>query len=82
MKLDAIHQEPLIGTDRVITRVVLTGVVSNCILARRMIQILGRPGTDSDMEMIGTNDTWTIVWSQPHYTLEEATDLVNQAIAP
>ncbi|MEO0536268.1 MAG: hypothetical protein AAF215_20640 [Cyanobacteria bacterium P01_A01_bin.123] len=82
MKLESISQESLIDTDRVLTRVVVTGVVSNCILARQMINVLGRPGVNSDMEMIGTNDTWTIVWTEPQLTLEEATHLMNQAIAP
>lgn len=82
MKLESIHQELLDDTNRMITRVVIKDVTSNCILARQMIDVLGRPGTENDMEMIGTNGTWTIVWTEPQLTLEEATHRVNQAIAP
>ena len=81
MKLESIHQELLDDTTRMITRVVIKDVASNCILARQMIDVLGRPGTENDMEMIGTNGTWTIVWTEPQLTLEEATHRVNQAIA-
>lgn len=82
MKLESIHQEVVSDTDRVITSAVIDGVHSHCILARQMITLLGRPGVDNDMEMLGTNDTWTIIWSKPHHTLQEAINLVSQAIAP
>ncbi|MEO1403695.1 MAG: hypothetical protein AAFV72_20955 [Cyanobacteria bacterium J06635_1] len=82
MKLESIDQDLMTDTNQVITRVVLNGVASHCSLARQLIDVLGRPGIDNDMEMLGTNSTWTIVWSEPSHTLEEATHLINQAIAP
>lgn len=82
MKLESVNQEPLIDTDQIITRVVINEVTSHCILARQIINVLGRPGLDNDMEMLGSNGTWTIAWTEPQLTLEEATHLVNQAIAP
>ena len=82
MKLDSIYQEPMIDADGMITSAVIKDVASNCILARQLINVLGRPGVDNDMEMIGTDGTWTIVWTEPQLTLEEATHRVNQAIAP
>lgn len=47
-----------------------------------MIDALGRPGVDSDMEMMRANSTWTVVWSKPQLTLAQATHLVNQVIDP
>ena len=82
MKLESIHQERAIDTHRTIFKVVVGEVDSYCILARQMIQVLGRPGTDNDMEMLGANGTWTIVWTEPQLTLEEATRLMERAIAP
>lgn len=82
MKLESIRQEFISDTNTVITSAVINNVDSHCILARKIITVLGRPGVDNDLDMIGTNDTWTIVWTEPHHTLEEVTYLVNQAIAP
>ncbi len=82
MKLRSISQIPLVDTDRVITEVVIQDVTSHCILVRQLIDGLGRPGVDTDMEMVGADSTWTLVWTQPQMTLEQATCLVKQAIAP
>ena len=82
MKLASINQEPLPDSSQIMTRAVITEVASNCILARQLIDVLGRPGVDTDMEMLGTNGTWTIVWTEPQLTLAEATHRMNQAIAP
>lgn len=81
MKLESIHQEAISGTDQVITTAVISQVISSCLLTRRLIDILGRPTVDNDMEMLGVNDTCTIVWTQPKLTLKEATFVVNQAIS-
>ena len=81
MKLESIHQEAISGTDQVITTAVISQVISSCLLTRRLIDILGRPTVDNDMEMLGVNDTCTIVWTQPQLTLKEATFVVNQAIS-
>jgi hypothetical protein len=76
-----VYQEFAIDIERTITSVTISEVSSYCILARQAIDVLGRPGKDSDMQMSGADGTWTIVWSKPQLTLEEATHLLNQAIA-
>lgn len=81
MKLESISQAPLEDSDRMLTTIVVEEVESSCILARQMIDVLGRPGVDNDMQMLGANDTWTIVWTTPQLTLAQATHLVNQTIA-
>ena len=82
MELKSINQELMIDinidANRVITKAVINEVARHYILARQMINVLGHP---NDMEMIGTNDTWTIIWTEPQLTLEQAAHLVNQAIA-
>ena len=65
MKLESIHQEAISGTDQVITTAVISQVISSCLLTRRLIDILGRPTVDNDMEMLGVNDTCTRGWTQP-----------------
>ncbi|MEM9006419.1 MAG: hypothetical protein AAGE59_23195 [Cyanobacteria bacterium P01_F01_bin.86] len=81
MKLESIHQETIAGTDQVITTAIVSQVISPCLLTRRLIDILGRPTVDNDLEMLGVNDTCTIVWSWPQLTLQEATLVLNQAVA-
>ena len=81
MKLESINQEPITDTNEIITRATIGEVASSCILARQIIDVLGRPGRDNDLEMMGGNGTWTIMWSEPQLTLEEATHLLNRAIA-
>lgn len=82
MKLESVSQMPIDDSDFLLTTAIIGEVSSSCILARQMIDALGRPGIDSDMEMLGTNPTWTITWTQPSLTLEQATNLMSQAIAP
>ncbi len=82
MKIASIDQEPIDGTDEVMTRVVMTEVASQCILARLMIKALGRPGLDNDMELVGSGEEWEILWTQPKLTIEETRELVALAIAP
>ena len=82
MKIASIEQEPIDGTDEVMTRVVMTEVASQCILTRLMIKALGRPGLDNDMELVGSGEEWEILWTQPKLTIEETKELVEQAIAP
>ncbi|GET42891.1 hypothetical protein [Microseira wollei] len=82
MKIASIDQEPIDGTDEVMTRVVMTEVASQCILARLMIKALGRPGLDNDMEIVGSGEQWEILWTQPKLTIDETRELVALAIAP
>ena len=81
MKLESISQEPAIAANKTITIATFKEVESSCILARQAIDALGRPGKDSDLEMMGGEGNWTIMWSKPQLTLEEATQLLQQAIA-
>ncbi|MEM9543386.1 MAG: hypothetical protein AAGA60_28325 [Cyanobacteria bacterium P01_E01_bin.42] len=81
MRLKSIRQEPAIETDGVVTIATISDVPSSCILARQAIEVLGRPGKDSDLEMMGGDGTWMIIWSKPQLTLEESTRLLEQAIA-
>ena len=82
MKIASIEQEPIDGTDEVMTRVVMTEVASQCILTRLMIKALGRPGLDNDMELVGSGEEWEILWTHPQLSIEETQELVEQAIAP
>lgn len=81
MKIESITHESIDGTDTVITTVVIHEVVSQCILARLMIQALGRPGIDNDMELLGSGDKWAIVWTQSKLTINNTKDLVTKALS-
>lgn len=81
MKIQSINHEPINGTDTVMTTVVINQVTSQCILARLMIDTLGRPGIDNDMEMLGSGDTWTIIWSQPKMMIDGTEGLITKAIS-
>ncbi|MFB2919232.1 MULTISPECIES: hypothetical protein [Aerosakkonema] len=82
MNIDSIEQEAIADTDTIMTTVVISAVASQCVLARQMIDILGRPGIDNDMEFIGSGERWAISWTQPKLTLNETKTLVNKAIYP
>ena len=82
MQLKTIFQEPIIDSHQVVTTAVITNVTSHCILARQLMDVLGKPPTHSDLEILGSDDTWTVVWSHPQLTLTEATIAVNQALCP
>ncbi len=69
-------------SDRVVTVAVITHVASHCILARQLITVLGKPPTHSNLEILGSGDTWTIAWSHPQLTLEAATAALHQALSP
>ena len=81
MKVTSIHHEPINGTDTVMTTVVINQVPSQCILARLLINALGRPGIDNDLEMIGSGDTWTIIWTQSAELIDNTMTLMMEAIA-
>lgn len=80
MNIKSISHEPIQGTDNVLTTVIINQVSSQCILARVMIDLLGKPGIDNDMEMMGTGDTWTIIWTQPIAIIEKTQSLLTKAI--
>ena len=61
---------------------VITNVTSHCILARQLMDVLGKPPLHSDLEILGSDGTWTIAWSQPQLTLDAAIAALNQALSP
>jgi hypothetical protein len=81
MNIESIEQEPIDNTDAVMTRVVVNGVASQCILVRLIIDALGRPGVDNDLEFFGSGDRWIVVWTHPQLTVDETRELVGSAIA-
>lgn len=81
MEIESIHHEPIENTNSVTTTVVIKKVPSQCILARLIIDALGRPGIDNDLEMIGSGDTWTIIWTQPSTSREQTQARILKAIA-
>jgi hypothetical protein len=42
--------------DEGITKVVISQVESQCLLGRVLMEHLGRPGVDNDLEMLGIGD--------------------------
>ncbi len=71
MNVESITHEPIENTDNVLSTVIINQVSSQCILARLLIDVLGKPGIDNDMEMMGTGNTWTIIWTQSSSVIEE-----------
>ncbi len=89
MKIESIEQEYISLDDNktdneaiVATKVIFNDVSSPCILSRLMIEVLGRPGKDNDMELINSGDRCILIWTQPHLSLEVAHNLINCAITP
>ena len=80
MKIQSITHDPIEGTDNVLTTVIINQVASQCILARLLIDVLGKPGIDNDLEMMGSGDTWTIIWTQPLAIIENTQQLIRNAI--
>ncbi|MGK7938962.1 MAG: hypothetical protein AB4062_02150 [Crocosphaera sp.] len=81
MNVQSITHEPIEGTDNVLTTVIINQVSSQCILARLLIDVLGKPGIDNDLEMMGSGDTWTIIWTQPLTIIENTSALITKAIS-
>jgi hypothetical protein len=52
------------------TEVIISEVASPCILSRLMINALGRPGIDTDMEVMSGGDRCIICWTQPQLSLD------------
>ena len=80
MNIKSITHDPIEGTDNVLTTVIINQVHSQCILARLLIDVLGKPGIDNDLEMMGTGNTWTIMWTQPLAIIEQTQQLIIKAI--
>lgn len=82
MKIESIEQELIEGTKTILTRVTLNQVNSPCVLSRLMIDSLGKPGIDNDLELLGSGSQWEAVWTQPRLTIEQTRKLISKAIAP
>ena len=90
MRIESIEQNPIGSLDEtqpdggtiLVTKVVFSEVDSLCILSRLLIDVLGRPGKDSDMELITTGNSCIVVWTQPQLSLEVAENLIQTAITP
>ncbi len=82
MKIESIEQELIEGTKTILTRVNLNQVASPCVLSRLMIDSLGKPGIDNDLELLGSGSQWEVVWTQPRLTIEQTRKLISQVIAP
>lgn len=80
MHIQSIQQEPLENTLDLLTKVVIDQVESQCILTRRIMDILGKPGVDNDMEFFGSGDRWVVMWTYPQLSLSEAQILLEQVI--
>lgn len=81
MRIESIEQELIEGTKTILTRVTLNQVNSPCILSRLMIDSLGQPGIDNDLELLGSGSQWELVWSEPQLTIEQTRKLISQAIS-
>ncbi|MEA5497288.1 hypothetical protein VB834_14150 [Limnoraphis robusta Tam1] len=64
------------------TQVIFDGVSSPCILSRLMIEALGRPGKDNDMELVNSGERCIVIWTQPQLSLEVVQNIIHNAIAP
>jgi hypothetical protein len=80
MNIELIDQEPLNEHNTVMTKVVLSHVESQCILARLATKALGRPGVDTDLAFVGSGEHWTLMWTYPRLTLEAARALITDMI--
>lgn len=82
MKIESIEQELIEGTETILTRVSLDRVNSSCMLSRLIIDTLGKPGIDNDLQLLGSGSQWEVVWTQPRLTIEQTRKLISQAITP
>ena len=82
MQIKTVFQEAIADSEDLLTIAVITNVTSHCILARQLMDVLGKPPIHSDLEILGSDGTWTIAWSQPQLTLDAAIATLNQALAP
>ncbi|WP_413167995.1 hypothetical protein ACL6C3_14870 [Capilliphycus salinus ALCB114379] len=90
MRIESIEQIPIAKFDEtqpdcgtiIATKVVFSGVESKCILSRILIDVLGRPGKDNDMELVTSGNRCVVVWTQPQLSIEVAKNLIKTAITP
>ncbi|MEM6437867.1 MAG: hypothetical protein AAF773_29030, partial [Cyanobacteria bacterium P01_D01_bin.115] len=82
MQIKTVFQEAIADSEDLLTIAIITNVTSHCILARQLMDVLGKPPIHSDLEILGSDGTWTVAWSQPQLTLEAAIAALNQALAP
>lgn len=88
MRVESIEQEYMTNSNEtqtdsqavLITKVIFEGVSSPCILSRLMIEALGRPGKDNDMEFLNSGERCIVVWTHPQLSLEATQNLINRAI--
>lgn len=81
MKIQSIEHEFIPENNITITTVIINEVTSQCIMVRQIIDVLGKPGKDNDLEFIGTGDSWIISWTKPELTTEETRELLTQAFS-
>jgi hypothetical protein len=80
MRIASIIQEPWDSPEETITKVVFSQVESQCILTRLLLKHLGRPGVDTDLEILGSGEEWLIAWTEPQLSLEETEALMLQIV--
>ena len=82
MKIESIEQELIEGTETILTRVTLNQVNSSCMLSRLMIDTLGKPGIDNNLQVLGSGSQWEVMWTEPKLTIKQTRELISQALAP
>ncbi len=80
MKIESIKQELIEGTETILTRVTINQVDSSCVLSRLIIDTLGKPGIDNDLEFLGSGSQWEVVWTEPKLTIEQTREIISQAL--
>ncbi|VEP15275.1 conserved hypothetical protein [Hyella patelloides LEGE 07179] len=81
MQIKSIEQELIEGTEMILTRVTLNQVNSSCILSRLIIDTLGKPGIDNDLQLLGSGSQWEVVWTEPKLTIEQTREIISKAIS-
>ena len=81
MKIESIEQESIEGTEIIVTKVNLNQVKSSCLLSRLIIDTLGKPGIDNDLQLLGSGSQWEAVWTKPKLTIEQTREIISKAIA-
>ncbi len=64
------------------TQVIFEAVESPCILSRLMIQALGKPGKENDMEFVHSGERCIVIWTQPQLSLKAVQNLLNSILIP
>ena len=82
MNIEAIEQYLIEDTKTIVTIVTLDQVSSPCLLSRMIIDALGKPGIDNDLEFLGSGSHWEVCWSKPQLSIEKTREIMTRAIAP